>query len=259
MRTSIASSSDFFGARMSMKPFLHRLFASLGCCSLWGTLAVAQPVDVAALAALQNPAREVRLTEGARKEGELNVYTSLVVDDIQNLAAAFEKKYGVKVKYWRASSEKVVQRIVTEARANRFDFDVVETNGPELEALYRDWHKLDPSEWHDGFAGLFPCLRERQAEILAGFTDERLAAQLAANADLMEACAVLIFAQAAKSLGDAAPPPNANLNPYAVSLDPDRWEADGLLSDSGLSADEARQGPAAGLETWWMDVVAQPG
>jgi len=31
-----------------------------------------------------------------------------------------------------------VQRIVTEARAGRFDFDVVETNGPELESLHRE-------------------------------------------------------------------------------------------------------------------------
>src|SRR5438552_1220399 len=43
-----------------------------------------------------------------------------------------------KLKFWRAGSEKVVQRIVTEARAGRFDFDVVETNGPELESLHRE-------------------------------------------------------------------------------------------------------------------------
>lgn len=135
---------------MSMKPLLQRLLASLGCYSLaWGALAIAQPVDIATLSAMQNPAREVRLTEGARKEGELTLYTSLVVDDIQNLAAAFEKKYGVKVKYWRASSEKVVQRIVTEARANRFDFDVVETNGPELEAVYREKLLTPASSPHD--------------------------------------------------------------------------------------------------------------
>ena len=51
---------------------------------------------------------------------------------------AFEKKYGVKVELWRASSEKVLQRAVTEARAGRHDADVIETNGPELEALYRE-------------------------------------------------------------------------------------------------------------------------
>jgi iron(III) transport system substrate-binding protein len=54
------------------------------------------------------------------------------------VAAAFEKKYGVKVKYWRASSEKVLQRALAEARNGRHDVDVVETNGPELEALSRE-------------------------------------------------------------------------------------------------------------------------
>jgi iron(III) transport system substrate-binding protein len=54
------------------------------------------------------------------------------------LTAAFEKKYGVKVKVWRASSEKVLQRTVTEGRANRFDVDIIDTNGPEMESLHRE-------------------------------------------------------------------------------------------------------------------------
>jgi iron(III) transport system substrate-binding protein len=82
--------------------------------------------------------RYQRLVDAARKEGELMVYTSVPVDDMAVLGAAFEKKYGVKVKVWRAGSEKVLQRTVTEARANRFDVDVVETNGPEMESLHRE-------------------------------------------------------------------------------------------------------------------------
>jgi iron(III) transport system substrate-binding protein len=54
------------------------------------------------------------------------------------LGAAFEKKSGVKLKTWRANSEKVLQRALTEARAGRNDADVVETNGPQLESLYRE-------------------------------------------------------------------------------------------------------------------------
>jgi iron(III) transport system substrate-binding protein len=44
----------------------------------------------------------------------------------------------VKLKTWRANSEKVLQRALTEARAGRNDADVVETNGPQLESLYRE-------------------------------------------------------------------------------------------------------------------------
>ncbi|MGH8732486.1 MAG: ABC transporter substrate-binding protein [Burkholderiales bacterium] len=76
--------------------------------------------------------------EKAKKEGEVMLYTSLVPEDLTALGAAFEKKYGVKLKTWRANSEKVLQRAVTEARAGRHDADLVETNGPQLESLYRE-------------------------------------------------------------------------------------------------------------------------
>ena len=66
------------------------------------------------------------------------LYTSLVPEDLTPLSAAFEKKYGVKLKTWRANSEKVLQRAVTEMRAGRSDADVVETNGPQMESLYRE-------------------------------------------------------------------------------------------------------------------------
>ena len=82
--------------------------------------------------------REQRLAEGARREGHLLLYTSLTVEDMTVLNSAFEKRYGVKVTMWRASSEKIVQRALAEARAGRFDVDVFESNAPSLEILYRE-------------------------------------------------------------------------------------------------------------------------
>lgn len=82
--------------------------------------------------------REQRLAEGARREGHLLLYTSLTVEDMTVLNTAFEKRYGVKVTMWRASSEKIVQRALAEARAGRFDVDVFESNAPSLEILYRE-------------------------------------------------------------------------------------------------------------------------
>ena len=78
------------------------------------------------------------LIDGAKKEGQLTFYTSAPVDDVIVVTTEFEKKYGVKVHIWRASSEKVLQRIVIEARSGRFDFDLADTNGPEMEALHRE-------------------------------------------------------------------------------------------------------------------------
>jgi len=79
-----------------------------------------------------------KLVEGAKKEGELNLYTSAQADDIGAVAVAYEKKYGVKVSMWRSSSEKVLQRALAEARANRRTMDVAETNGPEMESMHRE-------------------------------------------------------------------------------------------------------------------------
>src|SRR5712691_11544529 len=84
------------------------------------------------------PDRLQKLIEGAKKEGELTLYTSAQSDDMGALVGAYEKKYGVKVNIWRASSEKVLQRAVAEARANRNTVDIVETNGPEMESLHRE-------------------------------------------------------------------------------------------------------------------------
>jgi iron(III) transport system substrate-binding protein len=82
--------------------------------------------------------RDARLAEQAKKEGSVVLYTSLAPTESKPLADAFEKKYGVKVELWRALSDKVLQRVVTEAQANRHAVDVVETNGPEMEAIAQE-------------------------------------------------------------------------------------------------------------------------
>jgi len=68
----------------------------------------------------------------------VTVYTSLNLKDSVPITQAFEKKYGVKVELWRSSSEKVLQRALTEARAGRHSVDAFALNGPEMEALYRE-------------------------------------------------------------------------------------------------------------------------
>jgi len=82
--------------------------------------------------------RDQRVLAGAKKEGSVMVYTSLNTKDSVPITEVFEKKYGVKVELWRSSSEKVLQRAVTEARAGRYAVDAFELNGPELEAMWRE-------------------------------------------------------------------------------------------------------------------------
>jgi iron(III) transport system substrate-binding protein len=51
---------------------------------------------------------------------------------------AFSKKYGIKVKSWRAGSEAILQRLNSEARGGRFEVDIVQNNAPENEAAHRE-------------------------------------------------------------------------------------------------------------------------
>ena len=109
------------------------------CAAAALTLAGAVGAETfAELAQNDGPARLPKLVEAARKEGTLTFYTSIAEKDMPLLVAEFEKKYGVKVNLWRASTTKVLQRVVTEARANRWDFDVAEISSPEMEAMYRE-------------------------------------------------------------------------------------------------------------------------
>jgi iron(III) transport system substrate-binding protein len=112
--------------------------AALLIFSIASTAAQSAPDPHKALYLYQGADRDSRLIAGAKKEGQLLVYTSLNLKDSVPIAEAFEKKYGVKLQLWRSSSEKVLQRAVTEARAGRFAVDAFELNGPEMEAMYRE-------------------------------------------------------------------------------------------------------------------------
>ncbi|MFN8723205.1 MAG: ABC transporter substrate-binding protein [Rhodospirillales bacterium] len=120
----------------------RRTFGIAGAATLAG-VAAGTPLRASAQAApdvagLQGADRTQRLIDGAKREGTISIYASMPVEDMQVITAAFEQKYGVKATIWRASSENLLQRVVTEARARRFEVDIVETNGPELEALHRE-------------------------------------------------------------------------------------------------------------------------
>ena len=114
----------------------HALGAVALLAATWSTVAGAQPSGIA-LATYQGADRLERIVEGAKKEGDVVLYTSAPADDMKALTEAFERKYGVKVKVWRASAERVLQRATSEARANRYEADVFESDGPAMEGLVR--------------------------------------------------------------------------------------------------------------------------
>jgi iron(III) transport system substrate-binding protein len=66
--------------------------------------------------------------EAGKKEGKVVVYGSVVPQAMEGLHQAFKKKYGIDVEYWRGSSTQVSERALSEWRAGRPGFDVVEGN-----------------------------------------------------------------------------------------------------------------------------------
>jgi flavin-dependent dehydrogenase len=129
-----------------------------------------------------------------------------------------------------------------------------------LEAMFREWHALEDREWRRAIVptGAFGGMYQRHLDMEGGYDDETLKQKIAGTADMMEALAVIAFHRAARNLGDAAPDEDRKINPYAISLDPDRWESDGLFNRAGYSLAEARQTDAEGLENLFMEAVAQP-
>lgn len=101
-------------------------------------LAVDPTPGVLAVASLRGPDRTEKLVAGAQKEGELMIYSSLTQEDQLKLAADFKNRYGVILHFWRGSQANILQRVITEARGGRFEFDAIETNAPQIEAIARE-------------------------------------------------------------------------------------------------------------------------
>src|SRR6266853_6696391 len=111
------------------------LAAALACLT---AAALAQTPSSRDIYMYQGADREARLIEGARKERQVVLYSTMTVADGNAFGAAFERKYGVRLVHWRTSSEKIVQRAVAEARGRRYEADVFESSANHLEALRRE-------------------------------------------------------------------------------------------------------------------------
>ena len=71
------------------------------------------------------------LIEGAKKEGQVVLYSALIVNQmLRPLAAGFMKKYPfIKMTYYRADSDELLPKISAEMRANNLVADVFEGSG----------------------------------------------------------------------------------------------------------------------------------
>ncbi len=62
--------------------------------------------------------------DAAKKEGKLVAYGTILPQVMDPLHRGFEKKYGIKVDYWRASATQVMERAIAEWQTGKPGFDV---------------------------------------------------------------------------------------------------------------------------------------
>ncbi|WP_426172974.1 ABC transporter substrate-binding protein [Massilia sp. TWR1-2-2] len=142
-----------------------------GLALLAGALAAPTFAQDYSLLNYSGPDREQKVLAAAKKEGAFTLYTSIAEKDLAPLVGPFEKKYGIKVKVWRAGSDKVLQRTVTETSGKRYDVDAIHISAPEMEALYRE--KVLQPVATPAFAsllpGMLPAHREWASTLLTVF------------------------------------------------------------------------------------------
>ena len=84
-------------------------------------------------------AQDAKLIDAAKKEGgRVTVYGSIENDTMDLIAAAFKKKTGIEVDFWRDAANKVMDRAVGEMRAGKPLYDVALTNTPPMEFLFKE-------------------------------------------------------------------------------------------------------------------------
>lgn len=70
-----------------------------------------------------------KLIEAAKKESEVVYYTTMTLDQSKAVTDRFEKKYGIRATLFRTGGGPLLNKILTEARGGRFDWDVVVGRG----------------------------------------------------------------------------------------------------------------------------------
>jgi iron(III) transport system substrate-binding protein len=106
---------------------------------------------------LRATADAATLEESAKAESELVLYSSLNNEQIVTLIDAFKKKYPfIKPSFYRGTSERVLQRVTTEARAGRFAADVLTSAGFQVQlmketGLTQRYVPAEAAAYGDGF------------------------------------------------------------------------------------------------------------
>jgi hypothetical protein len=156
--------------------------------------------------------------------------------------------------------------VVSVMLANKLtDYEFLRSVNDDLDRLFKlniNIHKMF-AEWNElefkmlppiMLRGYFAILEAMQG-IANEYTEDELRERVAGQVQTAEAIAIDIFAQAANAL--PVQPADRPLNPYAISLRPEDWEAEGLYDEQGLTVAQARE-RAPGSDVMWGQIAPVP-
>ncbi len=142
---------------MKLAKIFYWTLSALLLAVSWATFARAASVDEVML--YNKPDRQKVLVEGARKEGKITWYTSLIIDQVvRPVKEAFEKKYPfIQIEYSRSNSERLVQKIFAEYQGKRYEVDIADgtvtapmiKKGGYLQRFYSPYLADYPAELKD--------------------------------------------------------------------------------------------------------------
>ncbi|MGH2933594.1 MAG: NAD(P)/FAD-dependent oxidoreductase [Gaiellaceae bacterium] len=115
------------------------------------------------------------------------------------------------------------------------------SQGTRLQRFFREWAERDPGDWQDAYVspGRLPFLGDRQKILDTPFSDDELRKGIASGLATHRALAVFFFHLAADGI-PGKPGPDERIDPLKISLDPERWKSEGLVSPNGLTLAEAK-------------------
>jgi ABC-type Fe3+ transport system substrate-binding protein len=105
-----------------------QLFLLIALAIYYLFVGLAHSATVEDVAMMKSADRQKVLVEGAKKEGKLMWYTTLIVDQVvRPVKEAFEKEYPfVQIEFYRGNSENVVRKMLAEYQGKRYDVDLID-------------------------------------------------------------------------------------------------------------------------------------
>jgi flavin-dependent dehydrogenase len=122
-----------------------------------------------------------------------------------------------------------------------------------MQQFFNEWGKIEHDIWPAAFVDILNIefLYQLNKDLVTPFSDDELRAKIADNLILCENIAVEMFSKAAQLLSEDLE--NKSINPYAITLHPERWGTEGLF-DSSIQRN-VPVGIVSDLKKIWIDHI----